>query len=63
MPTNQKTPDGINTYYDFVQDDADLRGGEATIEVKPAKCVNLNASYSTVIGKKTDGRLFAVYAC
>ncbi len=54
MPTNQKTPDGINTYYDFVQDDANLTGGEASIEVKPTKCVNLNASYSTVIGKKTD---------
>ena len=55
IPTNQKAPDGINTYYDFVQDDADLRGGEASVEVRATKCVNLNASYSTVIGKKTDG--------
>ena len=40
--------------YRFVQNDADLRGGEASIEIKPADWLDLNGSYSIVIGKKTD---------
>jgi iron complex outermembrane receptor protein len=46
---------GINDVYRFVQNDADLRGGEVSIEVEPVRSLNFVVSFSTVIGKKTDG--------
>ena len=44
----------VNSVYRFVQDDADLRGGEFSLDVKPEDWLDLNGSYSTVIGKKSD---------
>jgi iron complex outermembrane receptor protein len=52
MPTGEM----IEEYdeYKFVQTDADLRGGEISIDLKPSDWVDFNASYSTVIGKEEN---------
>ena len=44
----------INRVYRFKQSDADLRGGEASVDIKPSEWLDITASYSTVIGKRTD---------
>ena len=46
--------DSIYDVYRFVQTDADLRGGEFSVDVKPADWLDLSGSYSMVIGKKSD---------
>ena len=43
-----------NDVYLFVQTDADLRGGEFSIDVKPLNWLDLSGSFSMVIGKKSD---------
>ncbi len=51
------TADTIDTYsvYRFVQADADLYGGEFSVDLKPANWLDVNASYSKVTGKEKDG--------
>ncbi len=39
----------------FKQQDATLKGGEASLDVKTSGLYDMNISYSTVIGKKADG--------
>ena len=47
-----------NTVYRFIQDDANLRGGELSLDLKPNDWLDISGSYSTVIGKKkNDGYL------
>ena len=43
-----------NTVYRFIQDDANLYGGELSLDLKPNDWLDLSGSFSTVIGKKTD---------
>lgn len=45
----------VNDVYRFIQTDADLRGGEFSVDVLLADWLDLNGSFSTVIGKDTDG--------
>jgi len=51
------TTDTIDIYsvYRFVQTDADLYGGEFSLDLKPWYWLDLNGSYSTVIGKEKSG--------
>ena len=50
------TTDTIDTYsvYRFVQADADLYGGEFSVDLKPIHWLDVNASYSKVTGKQKD---------
>jgi iron complex outermembrane recepter protein len=43
-----------NDVYRFVQTDADLHGGEFSIDVKPVDWLDLSGSFSMVIGEKSD---------
>lgn len=45
----------IYDVYMFMQEDATLRGGEVSLDVKTGKAYDLNLSYSTVVGKKDNG--------
>jgi len=53
MPTGEM----IEEYdeYEFMQANADLRGGEFSVDLKPSDWVDITASYSIVIGKQEDG--------
>ncbi len=44
----------INTVYRFIQEDANLYGGEFSLDIKPNDWLDLSGSFSTVIGKKKD---------
>ena len=61
MPTTDSID--INSVYRFTQTNADLRGGEFSCDIKPADWLDINASYSIVIGKKTRWFISTIYAC
>jgi iron complex outermembrane receptor protein len=52
MPTSDSIDE--NSVHRFTQSDADLRGGEFSTDIKAADWLDINASYSLLIGKKTD---------
>ncbi len=46
---------GIYQVYQYTQTNASLIGGEFSVDVKASELLDLTGSYSTVIGKKSDG--------
>lgn len=52
QPTNMFID--INRVYQFMQNDANLKGGEISIDWSLTNCFDLGGSYSTVIGQKSD---------
>jgi iron complex outermembrane receptor protein len=44
-----------NRIYRFMQDNSLLQGGEANLDFTPSDLLDINASYSMVIGKKENG--------
>ncbi len=44
-----------NRIYQFIQNNSTIKGGELSLDLKPASWFDFNASFSTVIGKQNDG--------